>query len=194
MVAAAGGRDALLAYPVVGPNIARLARLVRSYRGTTFRAIVDDPDAARALSSGMEGLDRAAPGPGRPRGRHGPDRHRSRRSGLRAVRAGGSPAEPRPRRLAGLRRPHPRQRPRRASARPRGRASSGRCGSAIGCWRAGSPCLGWSWGGRPPSRSTPRSTCRGSSARRGPARCTTPATRRSFPTSRSSPPPSCSAG
>jgi D-threonine aldolase len=61
MVAAAGGRDALLAYPVVGPNIARLARLVRSYRGTTFRAIVDDPDAARALSSGMEGLDEPLP-------------------------------------------------------------------------------------------------------------------------------------
>src|SRR4051812_34412648 len=29
MVAAAGGTDVLLAYPLVGPNIARLARLVR---------------------------------------------------------------------------------------------------------------------------------------------------------------------
>src|SRR3954453_21817894 len=43
MVAAAGGADVLLAYPLVGPNIARLARLIRTFPGTTFRALVDHP-------------------------------------------------------------------------------------------------------------------------------------------------------
>ncbi|MFO0909119.1 MAG: D-TA family PLP-dependent enzyme [Isosphaeraceae bacterium] len=57
MVAAAGGRDVLLAFPIVGPNIARLAKLVRHFPATTFRAHVDDPEAARELSEGMSGLD-----------------------------------------------------------------------------------------------------------------------------------------
>jgi D-serine deaminase-like pyridoxal phosphate-dependent protein len=61
MVAAAGGRDVLLAYPIVGPNVARLARLVRAFPGTTFRVLVDDPDATRALSQGLDGLDRPVP-------------------------------------------------------------------------------------------------------------------------------------
>jgi D-serine deaminase-like pyridoxal phosphate-dependent protein len=55
MVAAAGGTDVLLAYPVVGPNVRRLANLVRHYPETVFRAMVDDPDVARALSEGFEG-------------------------------------------------------------------------------------------------------------------------------------------
>ena len=38
MVAAAGGSDVLLAYPLVGPNLVRFARLVRAYPATTFRA------------------------------------------------------------------------------------------------------------------------------------------------------------
>lgn len=50
MVAAAGGRDALISYPIVGPNLKRMAALVDAYPETTFRATVDDPDAARALS------------------------------------------------------------------------------------------------------------------------------------------------
>src|SRR4051812_7228486 len=61
MVAAAGGTDVLLAYPLVGPNIARFARLIRSFPATTFRAIVDHPDPARALSEGMRGLERPLP-------------------------------------------------------------------------------------------------------------------------------------
>ncbi|HEX8202517.1 MAG TPA: D-TA family PLP-dependent enzyme [Isosphaeraceae bacterium] len=61
MVAAAGGRDVLLAYPIVGPNVARLARLVRAFPGTTFRVLVDDSDATRALSAGLDGLDRPVP-------------------------------------------------------------------------------------------------------------------------------------
>ncbi len=47
MVAAAGGTDILLSYPLVGPNLKRFAHLVRGYRHTTFRATVDHPDSAR---------------------------------------------------------------------------------------------------------------------------------------------------
>jgi D-serine deaminase-like pyridoxal phosphate-dependent protein len=61
MVAAAGGSDALLAYPLVGPNLKRFAHLVRGYRNTTFRATVDHPDAARALAAAAAGLDRPIP-------------------------------------------------------------------------------------------------------------------------------------
>lgn len=58
MVARAGGRDVLLAYPVVGPNINRVARLVRGFPETVFRVLVDHPDSARALSSGLDGLEK----------------------------------------------------------------------------------------------------------------------------------------
>jgi D-threonine aldolase len=61
MVAQAGGTDVLLAYPMVGPNIARLAKLARTYPGTTFRTLVDHPDAARALSAGLSGVPRPIP-------------------------------------------------------------------------------------------------------------------------------------
>jgi D-serine deaminase-like pyridoxal phosphate-dependent protein len=61
MVAAAGGTDVLLAYPLVGPNIARLARLIRSFPETTFRALVDHPVSAEALAAGMRGIDRPLP-------------------------------------------------------------------------------------------------------------------------------------
>jgi D-threonine aldolase len=61
MVAAAGGTDVLVAYPMVGPNIERLARLLQGYPNTTFRAVVDDPDVAKALSAELHGLGRALP-------------------------------------------------------------------------------------------------------------------------------------
>jgi len=61
MAAAAGATDVLLAYPLVGPNVKRFAQLVRGYRGTTFRATVDNPDAARDLSAAVQGLDRSVP-------------------------------------------------------------------------------------------------------------------------------------
>jgi D-serine deaminase-like pyridoxal phosphate-dependent protein len=61
MVAAAGGADALLAYPLVGPNVDRFIHLSRKYPGTTFRATVDHPDSARALSAAAAGLDRPVP-------------------------------------------------------------------------------------------------------------------------------------
>jgi D-threonine aldolase len=61
MAAAAGGTDVLLAYPLVGPNLSRFAHLVRGYRSSTFRAVVDNPDCARALSAAVQGLDRPIP-------------------------------------------------------------------------------------------------------------------------------------
>ena len=61
MVASAGGRDVLIAYPIVGPNVARLAKLSRTFPETTFRVLVDHPDAARALSSGLDGCARPLP-------------------------------------------------------------------------------------------------------------------------------------
>lgn len=61
MVAAAGGADVLLAYPLVGPNLARFVRLIRGYRSTTFRALVDHPDSARALSAVARDLAKPIP-------------------------------------------------------------------------------------------------------------------------------------
>jgi D-threonine aldolase len=61
MVAAAGGTDVLVSYPLIGPNLKRFANLVRGYRKTTFRATVDHPDSARALSEAVIGLERPVP-------------------------------------------------------------------------------------------------------------------------------------
>ncbi len=61
MVASAGGTDVLLAYPVVGPNLARLANLIRHFPETIFRAIVDDPNVAQALSESTRDLPRPLP-------------------------------------------------------------------------------------------------------------------------------------
>jgi D-serine deaminase-like pyridoxal phosphate-dependent protein len=41
--------------------VKRFAQLVRGYRNTTFRATVDHPDSARALSAAVQGLDRPVP-------------------------------------------------------------------------------------------------------------------------------------
>jgi D-serine deaminase-like pyridoxal phosphate-dependent protein len=47
MVAEAGGRDILLAYQPVGPNLQRLADLVAEYPQVSFAAVCDDIDAAK---------------------------------------------------------------------------------------------------------------------------------------------------
>jgi len=61
MLATAGATDVLLAYPIVGPNLARWARLIREYPGTTFRATVDDAGSARALSAAVAEVGRPLP-------------------------------------------------------------------------------------------------------------------------------------
>jgi D-serine deaminase-like pyridoxal phosphate-dependent protein len=61
MAATAGAPDVLLAYPLVGPNVGRFVQLARHYPDTTFRAVVDNPDAARALSLAASRLERPIP-------------------------------------------------------------------------------------------------------------------------------------
>ena len=51
MLAAEGLADVLLAYQPVGPAVGRLLRLTQTFPGVTFRAVVDDQDAARALGA-----------------------------------------------------------------------------------------------------------------------------------------------
>lgn len=61
MVAASGGTDVLLAYPLVGPNVKRFARLAFAYPETTFRATVDDPGATQSLSRALGGVEQPVP-------------------------------------------------------------------------------------------------------------------------------------
>lgn len=53
MLAAAGAPDVLVAYPLVGPNVARLAALMTKFPGTTFSVLIDHPASTRALSAAM---------------------------------------------------------------------------------------------------------------------------------------------
>ncbi|AMV36870.1 D-TA family PLP-dependent enzyme [Planctomyces sp. SH-PL62] len=55
MLAEAGADDVLLAYPLVGPNPDRYVRLIAAFPETTFRALVDSPDAAQQLSQAASG-------------------------------------------------------------------------------------------------------------------------------------------
>lgn len=50
MAAAAGAPDVLLAYQPVGPNIARFIRLMTTFPGTAFSALVDDGANAQLIS------------------------------------------------------------------------------------------------------------------------------------------------
>ncbi len=53
MAAEVGASDVLIAYPIVGPNIRRVATLVQAFPKTVFRVLVDDAGAARALDAGL---------------------------------------------------------------------------------------------------------------------------------------------
>lgn len=55
MLAQAGASDVLLAYPMVGPNVSRLARLVAAFPDTRFSALADDQQTVRALSREFAG-------------------------------------------------------------------------------------------------------------------------------------------
>jgi D-serine deaminase-like pyridoxal phosphate-dependent protein len=56
MLASCGAPDVLLAYPVVGPNCARLGRLMKAYPACRFSVLADDPAALRALSEALAAL------------------------------------------------------------------------------------------------------------------------------------------
>ena len=51
MVASCGDSDVLIAYPMVGPNCGRLAKLLRAYPGSRFSVVADHPAAVDALSA-----------------------------------------------------------------------------------------------------------------------------------------------
>jgi D-serine deaminase-like pyridoxal phosphate-dependent protein len=53
VLAGCGAPDVLVAYPLVGPNCARMARLARMYPDCRFAVLVDHPVAAQALSDAM---------------------------------------------------------------------------------------------------------------------------------------------
>ena len=50
MLAGCGAADILIAYPMVGPNCGRLARLIEKYPRSKFAVVADHPDATRTLS------------------------------------------------------------------------------------------------------------------------------------------------
>ena len=51
MLANAGAGDVLVAYPLVGPHVARLGRLADAFPHVRFSTLADNADAARALSN-----------------------------------------------------------------------------------------------------------------------------------------------
>jgi D-serine deaminase-like pyridoxal phosphate-dependent protein len=53
MLAGCGVPDVMLAYPVVGPNCGRLARLAERFPDCRFSVIADHPDPVRALSAAL---------------------------------------------------------------------------------------------------------------------------------------------
>src|SRR5262245_53737410 len=53
MCAANGATDALISYPLVGPNCARLAKLIRAFPACRFSVTVDHPRSAQALSAAL---------------------------------------------------------------------------------------------------------------------------------------------
>jgi D-serine deaminase-like pyridoxal phosphate-dependent protein len=61
MIAGAGGQDILIAYPLIGPNLARLVRLIEAFPDSRFRVVVDHADAARELSRAVASLSRPLP-------------------------------------------------------------------------------------------------------------------------------------
>ncbi len=61
MVAEAGGRDVLIAYQMVGPNVERLARLLDLYPATHFASVVDHPEAVSLLGKRFADASRPLP-------------------------------------------------------------------------------------------------------------------------------------
>jgi D-serine deaminase-like pyridoxal phosphate-dependent protein len=50
MLADCGAPDVLIAYPLVGPNVERLAQLAERYTSSRFATLADDADVVRAMS------------------------------------------------------------------------------------------------------------------------------------------------
>lgn len=54
MIASCGAPDVLIAYPLVGPNCVRLARLIRAYPQCRFSVLADHPAGIMAVSEAMK--------------------------------------------------------------------------------------------------------------------------------------------
>src|SRR5262245_30168846 len=61
MLCALGVPDVLLAYPIVGPNCQRLAKLVRRFPGTTLSTLADHQAGIRQLSEALQPIGRRVP-------------------------------------------------------------------------------------------------------------------------------------
>ena len=59
MLAECGAADVLVAYPLVGPNVDRFARMVERFPDTRFATLADDSDAVRALSTAVDARNRS---------------------------------------------------------------------------------------------------------------------------------------
>jgi D-threonine aldolase len=58
LLATCGACDVLLAYPIVGPNISRIARLAAHYPRLRLAVLADDVDAVHALSAAVSAVGR----------------------------------------------------------------------------------------------------------------------------------------
>jgi D-threonine aldolase len=58
MLAGCGVKDVLLAYPIVGPNGGRMAKLMQAYPDCRFAVLTDHPVAAKALSEAVRHVGR----------------------------------------------------------------------------------------------------------------------------------------
>jgi D-serine deaminase-like pyridoxal phosphate-dependent protein len=56
MLAAAGAPDVMIAYPIVGPNIGRVAKLIHKFPGTKFSVVADHILPLKALGQAMEAI------------------------------------------------------------------------------------------------------------------------------------------
>jgi D-serine deaminase-like pyridoxal phosphate-dependent protein len=57
MLAQCGAKEILLAYPIVGPNTARLSQLMAKYPESRFAVLGDDAESLQQLSNAMKPLD-----------------------------------------------------------------------------------------------------------------------------------------
>ncbi|MCL5099176.1 MAG: D-TA family PLP-dependent enzyme [Candidatus Omnitrophica bacterium] len=64
LAADSGVTDLLLAYPLVGPNIQRLAAMAKARPGTRFSTIADDAEVIRALSHTLQAAESHCHSPG----------------------------------------------------------------------------------------------------------------------------------
>ncbi len=76
----------MISYPIVGPNLGRVAKLIRSFPGTRLSVVADHPQADQGSSSGDDRSGSAGSASSWRSTRPRPDRYSDRPQGPRAVR------------------------------------------------------------------------------------------------------------